>query len=157
MKIARVSYLFNLVLLALFGWGMFELLNASQQLAGIAESPEPPWVMKMNLMPMIALLALGFIVPFVFSKLLPKGKRSLKHLLIPGELFSADEREEQVIRIACKNVYIAMWLTVSIVAAVMTAYPLMISVFPQLPVLLVLLIPLVLITTFQVTVEKKMK
>ncbi|WP_026689330.1 hypothetical protein [Alteribacter aurantiacus] len=157
MKIARVSYFFNLVLLAIFGWGLFELLRSSQQLAIIAENPEPPWIMEMNLMPMLVLFVFAMIVAYVFSKLLPKGKRSIKHLLNPFEFYSADEREEQVIQIACKHVYMAMWLVVGLVAAIMTAYPLFIPYFPQLPVLLVLLIPLVLITTFQLTIEKKMR
>ncbi|MFC0522145.1 hypothetical protein ACFFGV_00890 [Pontibacillus salicampi] len=148
------SYILQITVLLLFGWALISFYDAVKGFREMVVNPDV-FMFTLDLIPITLCLLVGGTIELAFMrKQRKKGVGWKKMLFLPMELKEEDEREQQITAKACRNAYIAMIFSFPIIAGFLIAQPLLFEYFSGFPIVILLLIPLVQITTYYVSISK---
>ena len=149
--------LLNIVIIILFGWALVMIYEAQMQFADVVKSPEPPWEISVNFLPIL----LFFVICTPISiYLIVRGKKKHKSMwkafMLPPELEETDEREQLITAKACRSSYIVMWYTAPIAAGLLVFYPFIQENIPYYPIIILLLLPVVQMISYFYSLHKNL-
>lgn len=155
-----IIYVYTVLALILIGWQVGAYLDTFVQVNQIVKENPEEWFFYMNIAPLIWLGLLTIILYIYLSydnkkKGLKKRGRFLRRTFLPEELVENDEREQMITGRACRNAYIAMWVAMPFLAISLAFYPFVQSFLPYFPIIVFMCLPLTMITTFHVTIWRR--
>ena len=151
----RLKFLISVICLGLFGWATTALYVANMDFAEVIKNPEPPWMIEVNVLPILAAIVIGGILTlFLYIKSKQKHKSWTKAFFLPPEFAESDEREKEITAKACRASYVMMWYSFPLLAALLLIYPFISEIIPYYPIIVLLLLPLLQTIAYFITWRK---
>ncbi|MBP1971324.1 heme/copper-type cytochrome/quinol oxidase subunit 3 [Virgibacillus natechei] len=149
-------YLFNITVLALFGWAMVAFYDTAAQIKSTIDNPNiDGFALSLNVLPLILLLIVGIPAGVVLTRKQRKEKKGWKAaILLPAELKENDEREKALTSKACRDTYISTMIAFPFLAALMLFQPFVSSYFAAYPIVILMLFPIIQVTVFYLSLRK---
>ncbi|ENQ3079066.1 DUF2178 domain-containing protein [Bacillus cereus] len=148
-----LSYVINIGILVIAGWGFVEYFHIITELANIIRTEKQTWTVTMNITPIILMLfvAVGIIIGYKVQK---KKYKKLSFWTFPLLFPSEDEREEILTAKACRTTLLSLWCILPIAAATLVAYPLFNRNIPEYPLYVIFIILLIQTTIFHISLYR---
>ncbi|MEI4803385.1 DUF2178 domain-containing protein [Bacillus sp. NPDC077411] len=148
-----LSYLINIGILVIAGWGFVENFHVITELANIISTEKQTWTVTMNMLPITLLLIVGVGI-FIGYKVQKKKYKKLSFWTFPLLFPSEDEREEILTAKACRTTLLSLWCILPIAAATLVAYPLFNRNIPEYPLYVIFIILLIQTTIFHISLYR---
>lgn len=148
-----LSYVINIGILVIAGWGFVENFHVITELANIIRTEKQTWTVTMNMLPITLLLIVGAGV-FTGYKVQKKKYKKLSFWTFPLLFPSEDEREEVLTAKACRTTFLSLWFIMPFAAASLGAYPLLNRNIPEYPLYVLFFILLIQITVFHISLYR---
>ncbi|GAA0609411.1 hypothetical protein GCM10009001_28570 [Virgibacillus siamensis] len=152
------SYLLNVTLLALFGWGMIAFYNSAMDMKSTIDDQNiDGFVFSLNVLPIILFLIIAIPAGVVFTRKQRKDKKGWKEaILFPSEFKERDEREKALTSKACRNSYISLMIVFPFLAVCMLFQPFVSDHFAAYPIVILMLVPIIQVTVYYLSLKKKL-
>ncbi|WP_020061525.1 hypothetical protein [Bacillus sp. 123MFChir2] len=148
-----LSYIINIGILVLGGWGFVEYFHLMTELANIIRTEKQTWYVTMNITPIAVMLIVGVVIPIAY-KVQKKKYKKLSFWIFPLLFPSEDEREEILTAKACRTTLLSLWFIIPCAAATLVFYPLLNRNIPEYPLYLLFFVLLIQITIFHISLYR---
>lgn len=103
-----ISYVINVLIMALTCWVFIELYYGIIEFANIIEAKKVSFEVSLNITPVLFLLVIGTVMT-VFYKMQKKKYNALSYLMYPLLFPLEDEREKLITERACRTTFVSLW------------------------------------------------
>ncbi|MDP7979744.1 DUF2178 domain-containing protein [Bacillus multifaciens] len=148
-----LSYVINIGILVIAGWGFVEYFHIITELANIIRTEKQTWTVTMNITPIALMLIIGIGI-IIGYKVQKKKYKKLSFWTFPLLFPSEDEREEILTAKACRTTLLSLWCILPIAAATLVAYPLFNRNIPEYPLYVIFIILLIQTTIFHISLYR---
>ncbi|MEH6890076.1 DUF2178 domain-containing protein [Bacillus sp. JJ864] len=148
-----LSYVINMAILIIAGWGFVDCFHIIMELANIIRTEKQTWTVTMNLTPITLMLIIGVGI-FVGYKVQKKKYKKLSFWTFPLLFPSEDEREEILTAKACRTTFLSLCFIIPCAAASLVFYPLFNRIIPEYPLYVLFLVLLIQTTVFHISLHR---
>ncbi|MGG2016690.1 DUF2178 domain-containing protein [Bacillus sp. S10(2024)] len=148
-----LSYVINIGILVIAGWGFVECFHLMTELANIILTEKQTWYVTMNITPIALMLIVAIVTPIAY-KVQKKKYKKLSFWIFPSLFPSEDEREEILTAKACRTTFLSLCFIIPCAAATLVFYPLFNRNIPEYPLYVLLLVLLIQTTIFHISLYR---
>ncbi|KAB2446252.1 DUF2178 domain-containing protein [Bacillus thuringiensis] len=148
-----ISYVINVLIMALTCWGFIELYYGIIELANIIEAKKVSFEVSLNITPVLFLLVIGTVVT-VFYKMQKKKYNALLYLMYPLLFPLEDEREKLITERACRTAFVSLWYVLIFAVGFLVLSPIFNIYIPGYPLYIVFSVFFIQMTVFYLTLYR---
>ncbi|PEM42796.1 DUF2178 domain-containing protein [Bacillus wiedmannii] len=148
-----VSYVINVLIMALACWTFIEMYYGVIDFSNIIEAEKVPFEVSVNITPFILLLVIG-IVTTVFYKVQKKKYTALSYWMYPLLFPQEDEREKLITERACRTTFVSLWYVLIFAIGFLTFSPIFNVYIPGYPLYIVFSVFFIQMTVFHLSLYR---
>ncbi|RFB54156.1 DUF2178 domain-containing protein [Bacillus thuringiensis] len=148
-----ISYVINVLIMALACWVFIELYYSIIELANIIEAKKVAFEVSLNITPVLFLLVIGIVIT-IFYKIQRKKYNALSYLMYPLLFPLEDEREKLITERACRTVFVSVWYVLIIAIGFLVLSPIFNMYIPGYPLYIVFSVFLIQMTVFYLSLYR---
>ncbi|MED3539856.1 DUF2178 domain-containing protein [Bacillus toyonensis] len=148
-----ISYMINVLIMALACWVFIELYYGIMELANIIEAKKVSFEVSLNITPVLFLLVIG-IVMTVFYKMQKKKYKALSYLMYPLLFPLEDEREKLITERACRTAFVSLWYVLIFAVGFLVLSPIFNIFIPGYPLYIVFSVFFIQMTVFYISLYR---
>ncbi|MDT3498343.1 DUF2178 domain-containing protein [Bacillus toyonensis] len=148
-----ISYVINVLIMALACWAFIELYYGIIELANIIEAKKVPFEVSLNITPVLFLVVIG-IVMTVFYKIQKKKYKNLSYLMYPLLFPLEDEREKLITERACRTAFVSLWYVLIFAVGFLVLSPIFNIFIPAYPLYILFSVFFIQMTVFYISLYR---
>ncbi|TKI83442.1 DUF2178 domain-containing protein [Bacillus mycoides] len=142
-----ISYVINVLIMALACWVFIELYYGIIELANIIEAKKVTFEVSLNITPFLFLLVIGIVIT-VFHKIQKKKYNALSYLMYPLLFPLEDEREKLITERACRTAFVSLWYVLTFAVGFLVLSPIFSIFIPGYPLYIMFSVFFIQMTVF---------
>ncbi|PGU77913.1 DUF2178 domain-containing protein [Bacillus cereus] len=148
-----ISYVINVLIMALACWVFIELYYGIIELANIIEAKKVAFEVSLNITPVLFLLVIGIVIT-IFYKIQRKKYNALSYLMYPLLFPLEDEREKLITERACRTAFVSVWYVLIIAIGFLVLSPIFNMYIPGYPLYIVFSVFFIQMTIFYLSLYR---
>lgn len=148
-----ISYVINVLIMALTGWVFIELYYGIIEFANIIEAKKVSFEVSLNITPVLFLLVIGIVMTVIY-KMQKKKYNALSYLMYPLLFPLEDEREKLITERACRTAFVSLWYMLIFAVGFLVLSPVFNIYIPGYPLYIVFSVFFIQMTVFYISLYR---